>query len=418
MNSSENATPLLFHTLDTLCDELVSGRGVVLQRDGRVVKLDSPAARAIFDWYRRNRGKWSGTNKTDDVEAIAGEVDKTPPWQPALERRDASKPPEVVYLKKLRAHRFAGIHRYGTVDQPPPDFELEFGNAARSGVWIIEGSNAAGKTSLLSAICWCLTGHVYRSQRAPEKTDEMIQVCCGDVRDENDDDIVTHDISAITPIPPRAVLEQLGEEKLPLDTWVELTFINSAGKDLGTVRRSINRVGRGRIVVTTPDFSGLGLPPIAREIGTRMTGLLPYVQVGQKSDLSSAVADLTGLRPLKDLVKHARKSQEKLNKDLPKERAKEIAKLDAAYQVECSELAQVIDQHKHIAPGSPLPSNPGDATCETQVIDLRAHFEALQATALTGAETILGDAFDKRNQESREDLISFCCGKFFSKNRG
>ena len=70
----------------------------------------------------------------------------------------------------------------------------------------------------------------------------------------------------------------------------------------------------------------------------RMTGLLPYVQLGKRSDLGSAVAELTGLRPLRDFVKHANKSYEKLRGDLPKERGKEIASLDGEYASECEEL--------------------------------------------------------------------------------
>ncbi len=406
MISGKDVTQLLVHTLDTLCNELVSGRGVELQRAGQVVRLDSVDARAVFDWYRRNRVKWGGQNRKEDVEAMAGEVDKEPPTLPALKTRDTSKPAEIVYLKRIRAHRFAGIHRYGTLDQPPPDFELEFENAGSPGVWIIEGSNAAGKTSLLSAICWCLTGHVYRSQREPETILEPIPVRPGDVRDDHDEDLASYDISAITPVPPSVVLEELGETKVPLDTWVELTFVDTHGNELGTMRRSVARSRRGsQIEVTEPDFSGLGLPPIALEVGTKMTGLLPYIQVGHKSDLSSAVAELTGLRPLRDLVKHAKKSRDKLQGELPKERAKEITGLDAEYASEYDELARVLDEHTDIAPKRLLPQNPADTVCRDQLVGLKAHFEDLQAAALAGADTILGDTFDKSDQKSREDLI-------------
>ena len=95
-----------------------------------------------------------------------------------------------------------------------------------------------------------------------------------------------------------------------------------------------------------------------------MTGLLPYIQAGEKSHLSSAVAELTGLRPLRDLVKHAKKSSEKLRGELPEECRKEIATFDTEYASECAELVRLLKEHEGIAPTSPLPQDPADAACE------------------------------------------------------
>ncbi len=405
MALDENTTPLLAHTLGTLCDELVSGRGVALQRGDRTIRLASATARAVFNWYRCNRPKWGGLNREEDVEAIAREVNNEPPVMPALKTRDTAKPPEIVYLKKIRAHRFAGIHRYGSVNQPPPFFECVLENGGPR-VWIIEGSNAADKTSLLSAICWCLTGHVYRSQRKPETTKEPIALYAGKTVEDTDEEPAGFDISAVTPVPSSVVLEGLCGEKVLLDTWVELTFVDAHGSELGTMRRSVKRARRGnQIEISEPDFSALGVPPIALEIGTRMTGLLPYIQVGHRSDLSSAVAELTGLRPLKDLVRHATKSRDKLRGTLPKARIEEISRLDEEYVSECDELAQILDKHKGIAPMQQLPRVPEVSTCEEEIAKLKSHFENRQAVTLAGAKAVLGDSFDSGDQDSCEDLI-------------
>ena len=406
MSSTEDATDLLIHTLDTLCAELVSGRGIASPRDGHVVRLESNAPRAVFHWYRRNRGKWAGQNRKEDVEAIAGEVDKEPPVLPAVDLPDASRPVQVVHLKRIRAHRFAGIHRYGSVDESPADFEVEIDNPTSPGVWVIQGKNGAGKTSILSAITWCLTGRIYRSQRPPEGTEHPVEVYRADAAEGQEEDAACQDISAVTPVPPSDVLEQLGGASVPLDTWVELTFVDSDGRELGTIRRSVTRSRRGgRIEVTKPDFSRFRLPPIALEIGTTMTGLLPYFQVGQQSDLGSAVAELTGIRPLGDLVKHARKSHRKLRRDLPAERRAEIAKLDGRYASEREELAQLVEEHQDIAPESPLPQDPADTACKDELEKLKLHFEAHQAQALAGAKAILGNTFDKSDPDARNDLI-------------
>jgi len=247
MSSDESVTPLEIHTLDTLCNELVSGRGVSLRGDGRVLRLASDATRAVFDWYRRNQSKWAGQNRKEDVEALASEVDNEPPVLAPLKAPDASRRVQLVHLKGIRAHRFAGIHHYGSVDQAPPDFELEVQNTASPGVWIIEGSNASGKTSLLSAISWCLTGHIYRSQRPPERIDDPVEVHRADLVQGPEGEAGCQDIAAITPVPPSEVLKRLGAANVPLDTWVELTFVDSDGHDLGTIRRSVTRSRRGGI---------------------------------------------------------------------------------------------------------------------------------------------------------------------------
>ena len=71
MSSADVPSLVLNHTLETLCDELVSGRGVQATSESDVVQFESKATRAIFEWYCRNRKKWAGQNKTDDVEKIA-----------------------------------------------------------------------------------------------------------------------------------------------------------------------------------------------------------------------------------------------------------------------------------------------------------------------------------------------------------
>ena len=64
---------------------------------------------------------------------------------------------------------------------------------------------------------------------------------------------------------------------MPLDTWVELQFVDDDGNDVGRIRRSVKRSPHGKIVVDEPDFSALNLDPVAREVGTKMPGLIPYI---------------------------------------------------------------------------------------------------------------------------------------------
>ena len=350
MNGPDQLTPLYAHTLATLCNELVSGRPVPLDDKGNEFRLASPKARSIFDWYRRNPEKWGKRVYKEDVEELANQLDKTPPGLPLVRVTDKRLKQRKIHLRSVRAHRFAGIHWYGTLDHPPDDFYFDF----EKQVTLIEGANGAGKTSLLSAITWCLTGHIYRSQRPPETVDQSVLV---DIVEESkaalggEPPYEPYDMTAITPIPPSEVLKSLGGKPIPLDTWVELTFVDDAGNELGQVRRTVKRSPRGEIVVIEPDFSNLGLDPIAREVGTKMPGLIPYIQLGSPSDLGKSVAALTGIKPLEDLVEHARKSQARLKKDLVEDREAEIEDLDSGFLKAQTGLAELVQDHPDIDPG-------------------------------------------------------------------
>ncbi len=403
MDSTPGTTPLEIHTLDTLCAELVSGRGIAIDNDN-VVQLHTKASRAIFDWYLHHRDKWTGKNMKVDVASIAEQIDKTPPELDPLETPETSSGPRTLHLKSVRAHRFGGIHRYGSPDRQPEDFEFDI----EAPLSIIEGNNGAGKTSLLSAISWCLTGHIYRSHRPPELAERPIEIwpsqSDGTTEDMEDDAVALATVSAITPLPPAEVMRALDGSPLPLDTWVELTFVDDDDNEVSTIRRSLHRAPRGRaITVVRPDLSCLAVPPIALEIGTRMTGSLPYIRLGDESQLGTAVAELTGFRPLKDLVGHAKLSQQKLKRQLPKEREKEIEKLDGEFLAERQQLAELLTKHAEIAP--PLsPPQPSSADCQKDLRTLKAHFEAEKANALANAQEILGETFNPADDSMQEDL--------------
>ena len=181
----------------------------------------------------------------------------------------------VLHLKSVRIHRFAGIHPFGQLEQPPEEFFFEI----ESPLTIIEGMNGAGKTSLLSAITWCLTGKIYRSQRPPEDVESCpIGMSC-DPNSNDPQDGYLADISTITPLPPKSVLKSLDDNIVPLDTWVELILSDSHGND-HTIRRRVERTRSAKITISQPDLSSLGLDPIALEVGTRMPGDLPFIQPG------------------------------------------------------------------------------------------------------------------------------------------
>lgn len=400
----EKQKPIQFHyhTLETLCTELVSGRAILVDDKGHEFRLVSPRTRALFNWYRVNQDTWAGRNTKKDVDALADLLDETPPELPSPAIASSDKPKRLLHLKRVRVHRFAGIHRYGTPEKPPE----EFGYELTKPLTLIEGRNGSGKTSLLSAIAWCLTGHVYRSQREPEFVSEPVSISVAAHPDVTAATGDVHDMAAITPMPPQEVLASLGPDRLLLDTWVELTFVDDEGKEVAPLKRSVHRSPRGRVRVAEPDFSGLGVDPVAREVGTKMPGLIPYIELGKRSSLGEAVAALIGISPLLDLVKHVGKSIDKLEDDLPKDRVSEIKKIDADFRAAQDELEALIKEHLEVAPQEAIPEPAKTTTAKVEVAlgKYKAHLEALQSEAFAKSKAILGDTFDPSDESSRQDL--------------
>lgn len=95
-----------------------------------------------------------------DVDAIVDSTATAP--NPIVQTADTSSATAKRYtLVSIQAHQFGGLHRPGTAAGKPADFVFNFD----TGVTLFEGFNGCGKTSLLNAIIWTLTGEVLRPQR-------------------------------------------------------------------------------------------------------------------------------------------------------------------------------------------------------------------------------------------------------------
>ncbi|RYF47896.1 MAG: hypothetical protein EOO27_36545, partial [Comamonadaceae bacterium] len=283
--------PLHLHTLETLCADLVAGLAIELGVEGAVFSFESPAARGVLAWYLQNRPKWAGNVYTPDVDAIVDAAGKVPTAAKAVASAAASGPGRRFTLTSLRAHQFAGLHHAGTATKKPDDLSLVF----TPGVSLFEGFNGCGKTSLLNAVIWALTGEVLRPQRAPEpgNKDFTLEV----------DASAKHAAPPVVPLPDPA-LEPPTADAIPVDTWVELRFEDQDGVAF-QVRRALTRGARATLKEDVVGLKELGLDPIASRVGTTMPGLLPYIQIGSASALGKAVSELTGMAPLVQLASHA-----------------------------------------------------------------------------------------------------------------
>ncbi|MCH2239544.1 MAG: ATP-binding protein [Blastomonas sp.] len=394
--ADDNGAPRDIHllTTDALLADLIGGRAVALG-GGEQLALASDDARAVLDWYRRNRGKWAGNLSAADTDAIIDVIGTPPPTTEAESEDGAARTNKLLRLVKVEAHRFAGLHAYGRPSAPPASFVFEPGKP----VTLLEGVNGSGKTSIVNAIVWCLTGHLIRSQRPPEEG--PLDFACEIARD--DGTTTTHPMSAITPLPPKSAELPPDGEAIPADSWVELTFADATGAVLPPLRRSQSRSARGKLNETPPDLGAVGIDPIAWRIATTMPALLPFLSVGSASQLGEAVARLTGLADLVDLARHAEKMSTRITKTAAPEIEKQRVDIAGRYQQAADDLAGIIVETPAIAFAGNMPTVDEEKAAGS-IAELATHFTGLKATALSEAQGVLGDGFDPENKQARDDL--------------
>ncbi|WP_198918753.1 AAA family ATPase [Pseudomonas chlororaphis] len=389
--TTESNRPLHLHTLDSLCADLVAGLSIGVGDDGSTFRLQSAASRGILFWYGRNRQKWAANVQAVDVEAIVDAASTLPNVQPTSNQATTSVTSRWFTLVSIKAHQFAGLHHAGTSQSKPSDFTFEF----KDGVTLFEGYNGCGKTSLLNAIIWALTGEVLRPQRAPEQGNKDF--------DFEVDDSSTHAAPPVVPLPDPE-LEELTSSAVPVDTWVELEF-EDQDKKTYKVRRSLKRIARNVLKDEISGIDELGLDPISTRVGTTMPGILPYVQVGSASALGKAVSELTGMAPLVQLANHAGKAKKKIDGDLTKAKQSEIENVDEAYLRSRTDLVELLRKYKLQVDDAEIPFPSDGASVETDLDRLSTKLAELKTYGLNHAKQVLGETFDVQDETQRTDLI-------------
>jgi hypothetical protein len=362
--------------------------------DGEQFALDDIHAQSVLQWYVANRTKWAGNVFAADCEAIVDSIDKAPVAKPELPYTAGAKAKRLT-LTRLQAHRFAGLHRFRTASKPPADFELEF----TSPITFLEGANGAGKTSILNAIVWALTGQLFRPQRPPEEGTTEFE--CELDPAVPGQDVTTFRVAAVVPLPDLDMERPQGTGVV--DTWVELQFVDDDGNAMPPVRRGVARNLKGKLVESVTGLDTLGVDPVGLRSGTTMPALLPYIEFDGPSALGKAVAELTGLSPLSQLTRHATKAAARLLNESSKERQKDIELADAAFNRSREDLTAQVVETPSLAFTHSLPQ-PSEGGVEEALKLTRSHFEALSASRLADARNVLGESFNPADEKARRNL--------------
>ncbi|MER9541693.1 AAA family ATPase [Mesorhizobium sp. M0437] len=391
-------TPQLLHlhTLESLLTDLVSDRAVAIDGDVLFALADN-RARSALQWYRtRGAANWIANVSAAHAEQLVDAILAEPPEVAAIPARAANTNNRRLTLVKLEAHRFAGLHKFGTPGAPPQNYVHEF----TAPVTLFEGRNGSGKTSLANAIIWGLTGEILRPQREPERAD--VDFDCWIANADGEDGETAHRLSPVTPMPD---VSQFRPDQgwVPADTWVELTFADEEGEILPPVRRIQRRTARGVLEEIPPELAGLAIDPIAVRIGTVMPGLLPLIKVGSESELGRAVAELTGLSALVDLAGHALRAKNKI-KEFIKAKTKELEGIDRIYRTARDDFTAELKPYPALVPPKAMPEPSSDATAEETLDEITGYFEATKATAYESVRDILGEGFDPVDPKRSADL--------------
>lgn len=370
--------------------------------------LGSADSLKAFAYYAKNRDLWPRAKPiqareiNELLQALASDA---PEPRTVVRRSEGSKP--IWNLRRVEAHRFAGLHRHCAPDGgDPAPFVLDLATE----ITLISGFNGAGKTALLSAIIWCLTGKALRSQHMPDTIHEPIPVEWTRSEDEGDEGEESEHkipIPPIIPIPSGLDLAILGE-KPKLDTWVRLTFRKEdTGENRAVTRRLVAQTGR-RIAIPVEGLDELGISPLAIEVGTLMPGIAAHMRFDEKTDFAQAIAQLTGMKPLEDLGRRIDRVVNRLRKD---ERLKtEESRSEKLIAFDRAKRALLEAWRVQYDLGDPAELPPPGATavemdCATSIASARSGLERLQRELASAVELILGRRLELLTKQDVDGVL-------------
>lgn len=413
MNEQPTSARLEDHSLDEIVQLLTAGTPVRRSK-GVAFRLDTADKRKVFAFYGRNRDLWP-RNKSVQAREVEGVLTALDGQEPAatevLPRAGADKP--IWHLERVEAHRFGGLQRHlGTNGEDPAAFIFDLDKE----VTLISGFNGAGKTALLSAIIWCLTGKALRSQHMPHEVHEPMAVerAADIVGTQETDGQPEIAIPPIVPIPSADNLARLGDSP-KLDTRVSLTFRRPDSGEIRRVTRKLDTAGK-KLVTSVEGLDGLGLSPLAIEAGTLMPGVAAHMRFDEKSDFTQAVSQLTGLKPLEELgqrterlVNRLRTTEKRATEEARDKKTADFKKALQTLQEGWEARPDLAEMPEILLPGdereietetdADSDEEQQKTDCRSSIAAARERLQELQSEMSAAMETILGRRIELTTRE-------------------
>lgn len=390
------------HTLDTLLSELISGRGLIDSRGKNFTPLPRDS-RCILEWFRGNRQIWDGQNRSEYINQMLGALKNDPPVTPPISLPSSDQPFPRYRVSRVRASRFGGLHDFGEPKLAPDTFEIDFKTDQYNSA-IIYGRNGCGKSSLLSAICWCLTGWFYRPQGVPEAFGNIVNYYIADPASQEASTAAKIKATPVIPMPSATVLAALAKEKSPVETWVEVELIDDDGVPHGTFRRTAT-LQNGKVFETPPSgLAALRISPADFEVGTRLSAMLAHIRLDEKSGLGEAVSRLVDIKPLSDVARQAEASILKLKKEV-KTSSDQRSALRSKIRADSARLRAEISR----LGVSGVSSEQLDSLSDPSPVDIQLIKEAVEASRgsrLSHAQLLLNATVDFSDPAIQRQFIS------------
>jgi len=191
-------------------------------------------------------------------------------------------------LSQLRAESFRGLAPAGV------PWEFNF----KGDTHLFHGPNGCGKSSLLGAICWCLTGRLFRDDCEP-LSPQPVEV----YRMAGSNPQKTERFDAL------ALLDGKGNNTQPgAPYYVDLQL--TSGEDVVWIRRhsldGLQSSTDGAKWQTVNSIEEIGLAELDAELHILMPARVPHLKFGKNADLVKIFAQIVGLDDLENLAEVAK----------------------------------------------------------------------------------------------------------------
>lgn len=197
-----------------------------------------------------------------------------------------------------RFHGLAAENYRGLTEWEGEPFEYDFSGLPHH----IYGPNASGKSCILSAIVWCLTGHCLRERQSPDEATQTTALYAN----ASDHASRIRDWPDVVTIPHRHASEALRGLKPHCRVQVELR----SGERVVTVERAIDGTNEFQAIREGEQehgsLSDIGISPLDEEVALLLPARAGALAYGKDAKLSENLMAVSGLDDLRGIGRLAR----------------------------------------------------------------------------------------------------------------